>query len=131
MLTFTQLTNQKLPGKGYRRKNELEKQYKLLEEEYVASIIEDTESEYKASNTAKAWKVVNTISNRITMPSGKLKGKSPEERKKQWLTHFLNLLGTPDKNPPIENIPLTFKNNIIIEDGVFISGLRSSQIDQK
>ena len=53
------------------------------------------------------------------MPSGKLKGKSPEERKKQWLTHFFNLLGTPDKNPPIENIPLTFKNNIIIEDGVF------------
>ena len=131
MLTFTQLTNQKLSGKGYRRKNELEKQYKVLEEEYVASIIEDTESEYKASNTAKAWKVVNTISDRVNMPSCKLKGKSPEERKKQWLTHFLNLLGTPDKNQPIENIPLTFKNNIIIEDGVLISGLRSSQIDQK
>ena len=127
MLTFTQLTNQKLSGKDYRRKNELEKQYKVLEEEYVASLIKDTESEFKASNTAKAWKV----SNRITMPSGKLKGKSPEERKKQYLTHFRNLLGTPDKNPPIENIPLTFKNNIIIEDGVFISGLRSSQIDQK
>ena len=128
MLTFTQLTNQKLSGKGYRRKNELEQQYKVLEEEYVASIIEDTESEYKASNTAKAWKVVNTITNRKNMPSGKLKGKSPEERKEQY---FRNLLGTPDKNPPIENIPLTFKNNIIIEDGVFISGLRSSQIDQK
>ena len=100
-------------------KNELEKQYKALEEEYIASLIEETESEFKASNTAKAWKVVNTITNRKTMPSGKLKGKSPEERKKQWLTHFRNLLGTPDKNPPIENIPLIFKNSIIIEDGVF------------
>ena len=29
------------------------------------------------------------------------------------------MLGTPDKNPPIENISLTFKNNIIIEDCVF------------
>ena len=112
-------------------KNELEKQHIVLEKEYIASLIEETESEIKASNTAKAWKVVNTITNRKHMPLGKLKGKSPEERKKQWLTHFLNLLGTPDKNPPIENIPLTFKNNIIIEDGVFISGLRSSQIDQK
>ena len=53
------------------------------------------------------------------MPSGKLKGKSPEERKEQWLTHFCNLLETPDKNPPIENIPLIFENTIIIEDGVF------------
>ena len=103
----------------------------MLENEFIASLIEETDSEFKASNTAKAWKLVNTITNRKNMPSGKLKGKSPKERKKQWLTHFRNLLGTPDKNPPIENIPLTFKNNIIIEDGVFISGLRSSQIDQK
>ena len=64
-------------------KNELEKQYIVLEKEYIASLIEDTESEFKASNTAKAWKVVNTITNRKNMPSGKLKGKSPEERKKQ------------------------------------------------
>ena len=99
-------------------KNELEKQHIVLEKEYIASLIEETESEIKASNTAKAWKVVNTITNRKHMPLGKLKGKSPEERKKQWLTHFRNLLGTPDKHPSIENIPLTFKNNIIIEDGV-------------
>ena len=94
----------------------------MLEEEYIASLIEETESDFKASNTAKTWKVVNTITNRKTMPSGKLKGKSPEERKKQWLTHFRNLLGTPDKNPPIENTPLIFKNSIIIEDGVFTLG---------
>ena len=35
-------------------KNELEKQYKVLEEEYIASLIEVMESEFKASNTAKA-----------------------------------------------------------------------------
>ena len=42
-------------------KNELEQQYKTLEEEYINSLIEGTENEFKASNTAKAWKVVNTI----------------------------------------------------------------------
>ena len=40
-------------------------------------------------------------------------GKSPDERKEQWLTHFRNLLGTPDENPPIENIPLIYENTII------------------
>ena len=43
-------------------KYELEQQYKVLEEEYITSLIEETECEFKASNTAKAWKVVNTIS---------------------------------------------------------------------
>ena len=46
-------------------------------------------------------------------------GKSPEEKKKQWFTHFRNLLGTADKNPPIDDIPPVFKNTIVIEDGVF------------
>ena len=63
------------------------------------------------------------------MPSGKLKGKSPEERRKQWLTHFRYLLGTPDKNRPNKNIPLIFKDTIIIEDGVCaIEELREEKI---
>ena len=49
----------------------------MLENEFIASLIEETDSEFKASNTAKAWKVVNTITNRKNMPSGELKGKSP------------------------------------------------------
>ena len=40
-------------------------------------------SENNASNTARAWKVVNTITNRKKMAAGKLKGKTPEERKEQ------------------------------------------------
>ena len=67
-------------------KNELKQQYKVLEEEYIASLIEAREGEFKASNTAKAWKVVNTITVRKTVPWGKLICKSPKGRKKQWLT---------------------------------------------
>ena len=60
----------------------------MLEQEQLASLIAETENQFKASNTVNAWKVVNTITNRKTMPSGKLKGKTPEERKQQWLNHF-------------------------------------------
>ena len=99
-------------------KHDLEQQYKVLEQEYLTSLIEETEKEFKASNTARAWKVVNTITNRKKMAAGKLKGKTPEARKEQWLEHFRNLLGTPDTNPPIDDIPPIF-DNVSIEDGAF------------
>jgi len=38
---------------------------------------------------------VNAITNRKQAISGKLSGKTPEEKKKQWYTHFKNLLSTP------------------------------------
>ena len=81
-------------------------------------MIAETENEFKASNTAKAWKVVNTITNRKTMPSGKLKGKTPEERKEQWFNHFRKLLGTPDTSSSVEDIP-PIHHNVNIEDGAF------------
>ena len=36
-------------------KNEMDQQYKVLQEEYIISQIEETESEFKGSNIAKAW----------------------------------------------------------------------------
>ena len=99
-------------------KNVLEEQYKLLEQEHLRGLIAETEMEFKASNTAKAWKVVNTITNRKTMKPGKLKGKTPKERNEQWLNHFRDLLGTPDTSPSVEDIPPIY-HNVIIEDGAF------------
>ena len=43
----------------------------------------------------KAWKMVNTIANRKSKASGKLTGRSPEERKNELFEHFKTLLGTP------------------------------------
>ena len=99
-------------------KNVVEELYKLLEQEHLRGLIAETEMEFKASNTAKAWKVVNTITNRKTMKPGKLKGKTPEERKEQWLNHFRDLLGTPDTSPSVEDIPPIY-HNVNIEDGAF------------
>ena len=99
-------------------KNDPEGQYKLLEQDYLRSLIAETENEFRVSNTAKAWKVVNKITNRKTMPSEKLKGKTPEERKEQWFNHFRNLLGTPDTSPSVGDIPPK-DHNVNIEVGAF------------
>ena len=52
--------------------------------------IEETQNEigkispnFQNRDTGSAWKIVNTISNRKSAPAGKLKGKTPAERKQQ------------------------------------------------
>ena len=54
--------------------------------------------------------MINKVTNRKATTSGKLKGKSPEERNKQWFDHFEKLLGTPDNSEPIANIDPVFEN---------------------
>ena len=55
---------------------------------------------FQTSDTGKAWKILNTITNGKASLTGKLNGKSPDERKKQWHNHFKTLLGTSDNRPP-------------------------------
>ena len=99
-------------------RGKLQREYSLIEEEILKQQIAETESAFQANDTGKAWKVVNTITNRKSSPSGKLKGKSPDERKQQWLNHFKNLLGTPDDRPPSTEIK-TILHNVDIYDGEF------------
>ena len=51
---------------------------------------------------------VNIKTKRKTAPTGKLKGKSPVERKTQWLEHFKSLLRSSDNAPPFGEIPVFF-----------------------
>ena len=62
--------------------------------------------------------MVNTITNRKTTPSGKLKGKTPEERKQQWFNHFKKLLGTSDSSPSFGEIE-TIHHDVNIPDDQF------------
>ena len=41
----------------------------------------------------ESWKLINLITGRKTKKQGILKGKSKEDRVKQWYNHFKNLLG--------------------------------------
>ena len=94
----------------------LQSEYQRLEEELLNHQIGEVEKDFHSENTAKAWKVVNNITNRKPSTTGKLKGDSPEER--IWYDHFKNLLGTPDNCPPINDIePL--HTNLNIKDTEF------------
>jgi len=91
-------------------KNELSQEYSRREEETLQSNIAEADIDFQENNTARAWKVINKITNRKSTPSGKLKGKSPEERNKQWFDHFQKLLGTPDDSEPPAGIEPVFEN---------------------
>ena len=99
-------------------KNDLEEQYKCIERDHLMNLIAETECEFMANNTAKAWKVVNTITNRKITPSGKIKGKTTEERKDNWFNHFRNLLGKCETSPPVDEIPIIHQDTNIF-DGEF------------
>ena len=79
------------------------------------------------NNTAKAWQIVNKITNRKPSTTGKLKGKSPEERKQLWLKHFKNLLGNPDTSPPPEDIPQIFSNLYILDTEFTLNEIREAK----
>ena len=91
-------------------KNELSQEYSRREEETLQNNIAEADIEFQDNNTARAWKVINKITNRKSTTSGKLKGKSPEERNKQWYNHFHKLLGTPDDSEPPAGIEPVFEN---------------------
>ena len=63
-------------------KNELNQEYLKIEEETLQNNITEADIEFQENNTARAWKVINKVTNRKATTSGKLKGKSPEERNK-------------------------------------------------
>ena len=65
--------------------------YNQLEIDRVQVQIEKIAEAAQTNNTATAWKIVNTGTNRKTTLTGKLKAKSPEEMKTQWLEYFKSL----------------------------------------
>lgn len=91
-------------------KNELNQEYLRLEEETLKDSLAEADIEFQENNTARAWKVIIRVTNRKPNASGKLKGKSPEERTQQWLNHFKKLLGTPDNSEPPPDIQPVFEN---------------------
>jgi hypothetical protein len=108
-------------------KKNLQAQYQLLDSETLKQQIAETEADFHANNTAKAWQVVNKITNRKPSTTGKLKGKSPEERKQMWLNHFKNLLGTPDSSPTPEDIPQIFTNLDILDTEFTLNEIREAK----
>ena len=91
-------------------KNELAQEYSRLEEETLKENLAEAVISFQENNTARAWKVVNKVTNRKARASGKLKGKSPEERTKQWFTHFEKLLGSQEESETSTDIEPVLQN---------------------
>ena len=75
----------------------MQKIYKKLEDERLGDQIDNLENYFKGNHAANVWKIINTIKNRKKSSSGKLSGKTPDERVNQWYNHFKTLLGVPSK----------------------------------
>ena len=106
----------------------LQAEYIQLESEQLESQLQEAEVAFLASNTNKAWKLINTITNRKSTQSGKLKGKSPADRTQQWFEHFKNLLGsTATPNSSTHSFHQTFSNLNIPDDAFNIDELRTAK----
>ena len=87
---------------------ELAQEYSRLEEETLKENLAEADISFQENNTARAWKVVNKVTNRKARASGKLKGKTLEERTKQWFTHFEKLLGSQEDSETSTDIETGF-----------------------
>ncbi len=98
----------------------LQEEYLKLESDQIENQLAQAEVAFHANNTNNAWKLVNTITNRKTTATCKLKGKTPEERTQQWYQHFKSLLGTPAEiSNPIAIPSEPIFSNINISDKPF------------
>ena len=93
--------------------------YKELELERLKEQVSTLENYFKGNDAANAWKIVNSICNRKKSPTGRLTGKTPEERVKQWYTHFKNLLGVSLNSPAEDTEVKPLFDNIHIVDTEF------------
>ena len=99
----------------------LQVEYQRLEEAHLQREIGKISTNFQSKDTGEAWKIVNTITNRKSAPAGKLKGKTPEERKQQWFNHFKKLLGSPVEQTETPNILTILRpDQVNIDDSKFI-----------
>ena len=97
-------------------KSRLIASYKTAEECFIDTQIHIIENASFSQRHATAWKVMNEVTGRSSAnPPGKLKG-SIDERKEQWKSYFVSLLGQPPSVPetdfivsPIVDHPLPIK----------------------
>ena len=89
-------------------KKSLQEVYLEIADEELNNMIDQITSSDAIHNHRASWKIVNEISDRKKGRTAVLKGKSKEERLKNWYTHFNNLLGkeptVDDENEEIKQI---------------------------
>jgi len=91
--------------------NDLYLVYEQVQEQALEEQIRNIESAHGDQKYGEAWRTVNEITGRKRAREGQVSGKSPEERKTTWFSHFRNLLGNPpDVDDSEEDVPSIFGN---------------------
>ena len=93
--------------------------YYSLKEEKLNIKLSEIEVARKNNNHRVSWQLINEICGRRIIRKGQLKGKTQQERIRNWYNHFQTLLGNPpDIVNEDEEIP-TILHNLGIKEGAF------------
>lgn len=82
------------------KKEELKKNYQLVEEELLKKKIEKVQDTADRCKNKESWKLVNEVTGRKATNCGLIAGGGPRERLQNWEKHFTKLLGQP---PQVED----------------------------
>ena len=74
-------------------KQKVQTVYREIEEGELDSLIYEVEKADERSKHGESWKLINRITGRKASRQGILKGKTKEERRQKWFSHFQSLLG--------------------------------------
>ena len=95
----------------------LDKEYIKEKEKYINNKIAELNNAHINSQTKLVWQTVNEVTGRKKSKVSRLKGKTTQDRLKQWKDHFENLLGqkptiviAPTERIIKENLPISTEN---------------------
>ena len=92
-------------------KMDLNSVYKTLKEEELNIKLSEIEVPRRNNNHRVSWQFINELWGRKTTRKGQLKGKTQQERIRNWYNHFQTLLGNPpDIVSEDEEIPTILDN---------------------
>ncbi|XP_072039400.1 uncharacterized protein [Amphiura filiformis] len=90
-------------------KDELDQAYERANREFIENKLKEYEEANLNHRHKLAWGIINCVSGRKKVRSGRLKDDNKEERLKKWHDHFKNLLGNPPQvTMENEDIPTIF-----------------------
>ncbi|XP_072033056.1 uncharacterized protein [Amphiura filiformis] len=90
-------------------KDELDQAYERANREFIENKLKEYEEANLNHRHKLAWGIINCVSGRKKVRSGRLKDDNKVERLKKWHDHFKNLLGNPPQvTMENEDIPTIF-----------------------
>ena len=108
-------------------KDDLQAVYKELEEKRMNEQIGEVESAFIARDTSKAWKIVNTLTNRKADHLENYQEKQQRKERNSGFEYFKNLLGTPSEETMLKDVQSVLHNLGIMDTEFTIDEVQDSK----